>query len=156
MTDPGERAFLDQLDAASAALDEADRFGYQLGRAIGWFISEGVQPRPEDMPEWVHRGCCGAFDQWLDGKASTCIHAPVYSKPQPVWACAWKPGMVVCEQCLLLFNVATLAEDRTCDGCGRVVGGPENGDPMYSGGVGIDNFMFKVGMCGDCLPEQLR
>lgn len=45
-------------------------------------------------------------------------HNPSFWRPQPVYGCAWKPGLVVCTDCLYLTFAATMAEDRTCYGCG--------------------------------------
>lgn len=161
MTEPGpdEVAFHDQVDAAAADLQAATQLGHALAIATGYAAGPVSIMMPttllEDLP-WAARGWHDTFEPWLRGEGRTCIHNPNLSHPQPVWGCAWKPGLVVCGECLHLFDVATMAEDRTCDGCGRVVGGPENGDPIYSTAVQHEFMAYRIGVCTDCFAERWR
>jgi hypothetical protein len=119
-SNPDELAFLDQLAAATKELTATTNQRAALGYAAGYYSAPGRWGTREDVPDWVKQGWEYAFTPWMHGEGRTCRHNPNVLCPQPVWACAWKPGLVVCAECLHLFDVATVAEDRTCDGCGRV------------------------------------
>ena len=79
------------------------------------------------------------------------MHAPTHRRPEPVFSAAWRPGLVVCTQCLHLLGVTGVA-DRTCDRCGHVCDGIEAGDPIYSGTVFVGELGYQFGTCGDCRP----
>jgi hypothetical protein len=152
--DPEDVAWRDQLAAATAEQTQLTDRRYKLARAAGYFTGPRVKTRGNDvLPDWMYGGHADVFEAWAFGRGRTCMHNPNFIHPQPVWACVWRPGLVVCTDCLYLFEAATMAEDRTCDGCGRVVGGPENGDPIYALVAQVDFMSFRGGACVDCFPD---
>ncbi len=78
---------------------------------------------------------------------------PNPNNPEPVWACAWKPGLVVCTYCLHLFKLAGDA-DKVCDCCGRLVTGIENDDGIFTLTVWIGALAFQAGACRHCYRDS--
>jgi hypothetical protein len=72
--------------------------------------------------------------------------------PEPVFVFLWRPDLIVCQWCTVLANLVSDVEDRTCDGCGRVVAGtPE--DPMYAPSMVSGPLTIQTGRCTQCLSE---
>src|SRR5690606_3745219 len=68
---------------------------------------------------------------WSAGEMRSCTHNPSPGAPQPVYVFLWRPDLIVCQRCTMIANALSEIEDRTCDGCGRVVAGTAD-DPMYT------------------------
>src|SRR5690349_12137455 len=81
--------------------------------------------------------------------ASTCRHSPDPNAPQPVFAAAWKPGLITCAGCVHLLSLRKgSAADSTCDACGHQCAGPEEGDGIYAAMVQVGPLVFQYGVCG--------
>lgn len=140
--------FLDQMDGAS---DEARR---NFAALRGMLESRSGGGMPADFPGWIRLGIIDALVTWLAGKSRTCMHDPSPSRPQPMFAAAWKPGLVVCKQCIhLLPCVRNSKADRTCDSCGTVCEGVEHDDPIYPSVTAFGALTFMFGVCGDCKSD---
>lgn len=135
-------ALLDQMDAAAAeALALAEQGLDDARRA--WV------PHAE-VPGWLRLGLTDTLRSWIDGTGRTCVHNPVPSHPSPVVAAAWKPGLVCCAPCAAhLLRLAGDA-DKTCDLCGRVVAGLDEGDGIHPNRVTFGALVYLYGACGDC------
>lgn len=146
---------LDQFDAATDDVRKSmRRFATQKDTA------DLVEVDAKDHPAWVRLGLFNALVTWQAGKGSTCVHSPDPRKPQPVHSAAWRPGLMVCDYCshLLALPRGSIA-DRRCDDCGRVTGGPENDDCIYSCVVSFGPLTYSFGACSDCRywqPDQLE
>lgn len=136
---------LDQVDATT---DEI-RGNMQKARDAG--LTQRVGDMPTDQhPGWVRLGLWDALAKWWFGQHSACVHDPNPLRPQPVMSAAWKPGLVVCRDCIHLLNLRDgSVADRTCDGCGRLVSG-ENDDLMNPFVVTAGVMTYLVGACQDC------
>jgi len=137
------QVFRDQLEAATRDLK---------GRA------EEVAGKPAylvgttDMNDWLRLGMLDAFLTWALKKGDTCEHTPDMRYPQPVWAAAWKPGLVVCELCTELLSVAGTPSDKTCDGCGHLCDGLPD-DPVYPVSLLNGGFGYLAAACQDCYAD---
>lgn len=137
----------DQLDTAhTEALDQLDR-EYTGG---GWASKQWVEPGV--VPGWVRLGALDTLTAWVLGAGPTCSHAPSPGQPEPLYAAAWRPRLVVCGRCPHLLGCSRV-EDRTCDGCGTVVGGVDVGDPMWPFQVQVGVLNYRAGMCSGCRPH---
>lgn len=137
------------LDQAAAAVVETHRRRWAEEQSG---LAEGMFALPADQhPAWVRLGALDALMKWATGRNDTCMHAPHPMRPEPIVSAAWKPGLVVCDGCRhLLAVLQNSAADRTCDGCGKVVAGPDSGDPMYPFTVTCGHLSYLVGVCRDC------
>lgn len=97
-----------------------------------------------DHPEWVRLGLFHTFSAWVLGRGSTCMHSPVVTRPEPLFAAAWRPLLMVCGQCGHLFNIGNPEKDRTCDGCGVV------GDTIYPAMAQAGFITYMFGVCDQC------
>lgn len=107
-----------------------------------------------DCPGWVRLQLLDTWLSWGKGKVVTCQHNPQASRPMPVFTALWRPGLVSCGPCSQYLLRLTGEADRTCDSCGRVVAGLENGDGIYPCGVGFGPMLLFWGACGDCKPSE--
>lgn len=99
---PAESWFVDQLNAARRDADA---------------LLDRMQPECSGRaPDWVRVGATAAAVRWgvLDDVA-TCSHQPHHDRPEPVYAAAFRPGLVTCQQCIpaLLHG----ASPYHCDRC---------------------------------------
>ncbi len=80
------------------------------------------------------------------------MHSPTPQHPQPVFAVAWRPGLIACALCphLLHVGMGTRA-GRTCDLCGRVVDGLPD-DPIYPMTLAFGLLLYRAGFCTACRP----
>ena len=134
-------AHADQINAAAAHSISAHKHGDRVE----------LMART-DVPAWLRLGLLDTLIGWVDGRGRTCMHAPDHRRPEPVFGAAWRPGLVVCSQCLHLLDVVGEA-DRTCDVCGYICGGDDVGDPIYVGTVWVGSLAFEFGTCGNCRPS---
>ena len=133
-------AYTDQLAAArrdGIALSE-----FTTGKAAQQMPTARVD-------DWLRLGLLDTFTKWIAGKGKTCYHNPNYMRPEPIWACAWKPGLVVCNYCQHLLRAADIV-DSTCDCCGHVCAGINAGDPIYPVTIWFGALGYRAGMCSDC------
>lgn len=108
----------------------------------------------QGLPEWVRLGMLDVTLKWFEGQALTCIHMPAAERPQPVFAAAWKPGVVVCARCRHLLAVVGVA-DTICDGCGHECKGmPDDGIKPVTAFVGM--LAYQVGVCVSCDEDLQR
>ena len=139
----GYAALADQVVAAQA--QSVELMEHVENDRVGWV-------RRTDVGGWIRLGVLDALLAWIDGTARTCMHMPDHRRPQPVFSCAWKPGLVVCVQCLHLLDVVGAA-DATCDRCGHICEGVYADDAIYTGTVWVGALAFQFGTCADCRPE---
>lgn len=138
----GHTAFLDQGEAATNEV-------WQMLAETTVRVGNEQLPIPyEKYPAWLRWGVLDTATRWAVGKGSTCPHAPSITRPQPVASAAWKPGLVVCTACTHLLGLPRgSAKDRTCDGCGHVVG---DDAIIWAFTVTHGWLMFQAGACDDC------
>lgn len=138
-------AYVDQTKAAQRdVIAEREQV---LGHKARWAPHAG-------LPEWVRLGMYDALLGWSEGTAATCIHQPNFGRPEPVYAAAWKPGVVVCAKCRHLLAVTGVA-DTVCDGCGHECQGmPDDGIMPVSAFVGA--LSYSLGVCMSCEAELKR
>ena len=141
-------------DQTEAATDDAHRVLLAEAAALG---VEGENIPHRDMAEWVRLPLLDTWVRWCTGRGRTCLHEPHPDRPEPVFAAAWRPGLVACARCPHLIQLRRgSAKDRTCDRCGRVTTGPERGDGIHPGRVQLGPLLFAYGCCGDCRPADCR
>ena len=92
---------------------------------------------------------------WLADAIRTCMHSPTPQHPQPVFAVAWRPGVIACALCphLLHVGMGTRA-GRTCDLC-RCVGRRSTRRPDLSDDTGVPAAALPLGaavLCTVCCP----
>ncbi len=105
------------------------------------------------VDDWLRLGLLDTLIRWTAGNARTCVHMPNPNNPEPVWSCAWRPGLVVCTYCLHLFKLVGDA-DKVCDCCGRTVSGIENDDGIFTLTVWIGALAYQAGACKDCYQDS--
>jgi hypothetical protein len=138
-------AYRDQLNAAAhEGISIAEDL---LGHKGIWVPHSGIV-------EWVRLGMLDALLRWMKGQALTCIHRPHPDRPEPVFAAAWKPGVVVCADCVDMLSVAGTVADTICDGCGHECQGlPDDGITPFTTFVG--SLGYEAGVCDSC-DEDVR
>lgn len=117
-------------------------------------VSPSATPSGAPTPDWVRLAALETFAEWVTGRGRTCMHAPDPDRPQPVIAAAWRPGLVVCAECLHLLCGLSRTEDARCDACGRVTTGVENRDGIRPYGTFIGPLTYRVGVCEDCFAME--
>jgi hypothetical protein len=162
LTDPHGREVLAELrrhvptavaDQDQAAAADALRLLRFEAPFIGGEVTETAHA---DVPDWVRLPMLETYLGWCAGKARTCLHSPAPDRPEPVFATAWQPGLVVCSRCVQLTVLRPGSRrDRTCDRCGRVVAGIEHGDGIFAGRLQYGPLLYAWGACSDCLPDDL-
>ncbi|MDL4815478.1 hypothetical protein [Actinomadura opuntiae] len=138
--------FRDQLDAAATHTRQS------LAAATAAGVLTRHAPIPTaDHPAWIRLGITDTLVRWHAGSADTCMHAPHPLRPRPVFAAAWRPGLVVCGACGHLLAIPPDSDtDRTCDGCGKVTAGPAHDDPIYPLTIVCGALTYQAGACRDC------
>ena len=105
-----------------------------------------------DVPEWLRLSVLDTAVTFAAGNADTCMHQPSITRPEPLLAAAWRPGLVTCRSCPHLFWLTGDA-DRTCDRCGYFGSGlPDDG--ITTGGIRFGPMAFAYALCVDCLAAQ--
>lgn len=133
-------------DQASAAALDARRVADESG--WGGEPTEPVFTSARDHPQWLRRRILAATLEWFLGRAVTCQHTPRARAPVPVFAASWKPGAIVCQECLhLLAPPLCSREYRTCASCGVT---RETEDLLVGSGLiaGPVTYWFRV--CERC------
>lgn len=134
---PGQR---DQIEAA-------EREGHDLVTRVGALLGHrGGEVALAAVPFAVFAPLLETLSAWTGGRAQTCLHNPVAAHPQPVYAAAWRPGLVTCAGCQHLFHLASRSDAaHRCDLCGVVDRGG-----MTAHGVQYGVITFWVGTCTGC------
>lgn len=152
---PGDRAamrkalpvaLLDQTEAANA---DVDNLVHMVGRSMKSSVADLDYTQ---VPEWVRLSVTDTLVGFMTGTVATCMHNPNPNHPQPVFAAAWKPGLITCSACLHLFRLVGAA-DRTCDRCGCVRTG-KPGDGVHACTLTFGQLVFSYGLCPDCLKDH--
>jgi hypothetical protein len=161
MLDPRYPELVDRIRALTppAVRDQADAASSEtlsIARGLAPLIGDGEVRAgyPVDFPGWLRLLILDAFAQWLTGKADTCRHNPHPSRPQPIVAAAWRPGLVACRLCTHLVHLPRGSDaDATCDLCGHQCAGVPD-DPIYPSVVQLGPLMFMYGTCSACRPDH--
>ncbi|WP_162795705.1 hypothetical protein [Nonomuraea lactucae] len=145
MTKQGLGWLQDQHAAAAAQVhDRMDVVNELIGKEMRHLPAS-------DHPDWIRLGLLTAFITWAAGKSGTCRHNPSATRPQPVAAAAWKPGLVVCNACVRMLTLPRNSpKDRTCDACGTITAGKAEGNGIWSVTVAHGAFIYMAGVCRDC------
>jgi hypothetical protein len=128
----------DQITAASTDAE-----------AAVWEIL-GAGSKWATLPGWAWLGALDTLVGWIQGTARTCLHTPHPERPEPVFAAAWRPGVVACRRCTHLLRVGSAIRDATCDGCGHVCLGVAAGDGITPSAFPFGPLTFWAGACKDC------
>lgn len=153
-----------ELDAALTALTHrgpnpqgttttalSDQIAAARRESMNLYRARGVTPRAAPAPpDWLRLPMLDTLCQWISGTAQTCRHAPTPHRPEPVWACAWRPALVVCRDCLPMLRAVGDTE-RTCDRCGHRSSGPEH--PITLLTVWLGGMAYTAGACPDCWTQ---
>lgn len=102
-------------------------------------------------PEWITQSATHALVVWLAGQARTCMHDPRPDSGQPVFATAWKPGLIVCAHCTHL-QTPRGDEKYRCDFCGSV-SHPRDGGGVHSASLNLGALWFEAGICSGCAAD---
>jgi hypothetical protein len=137
---------VDQLDSAARDIEA----GVDLMCATG--VAAGKKHVPAAaVPDWVRLGALDTLVCWITGGASTCMHSPVPDRPTPLYAAAWRPGLIACGACVHLLALPRgYVADRRCDGCGHLTTGVGNGDGIWPTVVALGPLSYSLGCCRDC------
>lgn len=136
-------AWIDQAEAAA-------RDARTHARAIpGAICADAPVSR---SPQWLRLGAFETLLAWAADRGRTCMHSPDARRPEPVFAAAWKPRLVVCSNCRDLLRLPRNL-DSLCDCCGR--------DCRQSDGLGLispiamvyGELFYHAGVCNDCHPR---
>lgn len=120
-------------------LDAAERHARALAHAAN---PDRIEAHPiAHMPAWVRLGLLTEVVTWAHGAGRVCLHSPRPSRPQAIFAAAWQPGFVACQECLHYFKTRT----RLCSHCGRAAA---SGDP-HAVQIRFITYFFRV--CPDCV-----
>ena len=138
-------------DQADAAGRDARTLLLRVADATGTTPREMV---PSAVEGWLRLAGVDALRGFLDGSARVCTHNPTFRRHELIFACAWKPGLVVCAHCIPLLKAPTTVADATCDRCGRVCAGPADDDGIHPLVLQIGALTFNAGACRDCRPEH--
>ncbi|MFI5495283.1 hypothetical protein [Actinoplanes sp. NPDC051859] len=149
--------------APAAVIDEAD---IATGQAFNVLTKMAESPgsgglilsAPKDIPGWLRLSVMDAVATYFAGRADTCRHSPSPRAPIPVFAAAWRPGVVSCGACCgYLFAIPSDTDaDATCDRCGHRCTGVAAGDPICPAMVQFGPLVYQYGVCRDCLPPQAK
>jgi hypothetical protein len=138
-------------DQATAASQDAAQLSEALAALSGAGPFRRSHPDPAQVPDWLRLSTLDALAGWLTGAASTCRHSPDPGLPQPVFAAAWRPGLITCAACMHLLTLRSgSVADSTCDACGHHCTGPDDGDGVYPAMTQIGALVFQYGVCEGC------
>ncbi|CAM3599640.1 hypothetical protein [Smaragdicoccus niigatensis] len=135
------RAFRDQLDAAES---ESLELLFGVGELTGADIVT-----PNQTPAWMRKDLEDAVRGFVDGEWQTCTHNPTPESPQPLFAVAWRRGVIVCRRCEYTL-AAKRIENKTCDGCGTYC----RGASMTVVSVVKRCITYTAGLCDDCADPK--
>lgn len=98
-------------------------------------------------PDWLKLGALDSFVRWQRGEAALCEHRPTTAAPEPVTAAAWRPGAIVCAECVGLLRVCV---DHRCDGCGT----PDDGTTLRLIVWHESYLAYRARACPPCWAEM--
>lgn len=139
-------------DQTAAAAGEAHALAAATVGQTGRLLSAGHLT----IPAWARLGALDTLATWVMGGGRTCMHNVTHLRPQPIFAAAWRPGLVVCWNCLHLLHNADPIVDATCDGCGYVCRGVQHGDGIRPAGMTVGLLTYRVGVCEECFLDWPR
>jgi hypothetical protein len=119
--DPELRPVLDKIAAGSRS-KAGSSFVDQLhaARRDADALLDRMQPEATHgpAPDWMRMATTAALVSWgVFREAVTCSHQPDPARPQPVYAAAFRPGLVTCQQCIPALIHGT--DPHHCDRCGE-------------------------------------
>jgi hypothetical protein len=162
LTDPRYRPFLEAVAAAQPAhlrdqSNAASRHTDQSVRMLAALALDGAREtwqQLSDSPPWLRLEVLTRINALVARTADTCRHDPNPGSPQPVFAAACKPNLVVCTACVHLLSMPKGSKaDATCDSCGHICAGPKVDDGIYPGLARLGLLVFMYGTCGNCHPH---
>ncbi len=139
------------LDQADAAAGDARNLLQRVAEATGKPLHH---LHPASVDGWLRLSAVDALRGFLDGSARVCLHNPTPRHHEPIFACAWKPGLVVCALCITLLRAPNRVADATCDRCGRVCAGVATNDGIYPLTLQLGMLTFNAGACPECRPHD--
>ncbi len=139
------------LDQADAAAGDARNLLQRVAEAMGKPLHH---LHPASVDGWLRLSAVDALRGFLDGSARVCLHNPTPRRYEVIFACAWRPGLVVCAQCIPLLKAPNKVADATCDRCGRVCASLADGGGIHPLVLQIGALTFNAGACPDCRPEH--
>lgn len=142
---PHDAAIRKQTDAVHAALLPRLADNLRAASTPGTFDAQMFTAN--HIAPWFRVSMIDALLDWTEGKSRTCMHAPDGNPPQAIHACAWKPGLIVCDHCQAMLMLPAKHPDRyRCDSCGRL-------DPnIRTYATVIGPLAYQAGACADCNP----
>jgi hypothetical protein len=102
---PADSSFVEKLKAARRDADA---------------LLDRMQPEATHgpAPDWMRMATTAALVSWgVFRDAATCSHQPHPARPQPVYAAAFRPGLVTCQRCIPALIDGT--DPHRCDRCGE-------------------------------------
>ncbi|MEU8312912.1 hypothetical protein [Micromonospora sp. NPDC049033] len=157
LLDPRFADYVQQVRAVLPAhlVDQVDAAADEAHEVLAAFPGRTAR-RPAtaaELPSWLRLGLVDTLLTFTTGRATTCLHNPTASRPQPVLAAAWRPGVVVCLACAPLLSLKhDPAADSRCDGCGHQCAGVDENDGIYPGRLQLGPLIYQYGCCTDCRP----
>lgn len=136
--------------------DQQEATAAELARGLDSFAVRTTGSRAQQLPiaaipAWFRLSLFDEMTRWTSGAGETCQHSPHPDAPQPIFAAAWRPGLMVCTACLFLLSPpAGSVASRRCDGCGHVVTGPDDDDLITTRTVHLGQLIFSAGTCDRC------
>jgi hypothetical protein len=138
-------------DQRQAAAQDAHRFLELEAPLLGAPVEELDVAA---LPGWLRLDLLSTWTGWTTGTGKTCMHDPRPDRPEPVFAAAWRPGLVVCRRCVYMTVLRPGSKaDRTCDGCGHVVAGLDRGEGICPGRLTFGAVIFGYGLCEGCAHD---
>jgi hypothetical protein len=138
-------------DQRQAAARDAHRFLELEAPFLGAPVEELDIAR---LPDWLRLDLLSTWSGWTSGTGRTCVHDPRPERPEPVFAAAWRPGLIACQRCIHLTVLRPGSKaDRTCDCCGHVVAGLDQGEGISPGRLTFGPIVFGYGLCSSCTPD---
>ncbi len=140
------------LDQADAAAGDARTLLGRVAEAMGKPLRD---LHPAAVDGWLRLSAVDALRGFLDGSCRVCLHNPTPRRYEPIFACAWWPGLAVYQHCITLLRAPNQVADATCDRCGRVCAGPATGDGIHPLTLQLGALTFNAGACLDCRPHDM-
>lgn len=103
-----------------------------------------------DIAPWVRLQVLDVWASWHEGTAETCPCWPVPQRLELVVTALWRPGLIACPDCARTLLRARGEADRTCDLCGHVVAGLDEGEPIYPRTLAYGHMLVSWGECPGC------
>lgn len=160
LTDPRARAALQVLNRAAPLhqrdqLAAAERDTTKLMSAIGTHLGNHTETWHDlgATPGWLRLEVLARVSGYMAHTIDTCVHNPHAEQLAPVFAAACRPNLITCMLCTHLLQMRSGSDaDRTCDACGHICAGLDQGEGIYPGVSRYGLLVFMYGTCADCRP----